>query len=135
MFRSTLVPLTAALMNLLCAGAALGVLSAAYVRGWGGSRPRAGTMTATGSRRGGVPWTFRLRLPCLPNDELLPLMRLQYGNYAASLGFAIYLASKDGYKPSALPMVQWQVCPKTRWTAPAASTSTTLPPGPESPTN
>ena len=36
-FRSVLIPLTAALMNLLSAGAALGVLSAAYVWGWGGS--------------------------------------------------------------------------------------------------
>ncbi len=36
-FRSILIPLTAALMNLLSAGAALGVLSAAYVWGWGGS--------------------------------------------------------------------------------------------------
>jgi hypothetical protein len=38
----------------------------------------------------------------LPNDELLPLMRLRFGNYAASWGFAIYLAS-NGYEPSALP--------------------------------
>lgn len=36
-FGSLLIPLTAALMNLLSAGAALGVLSAAYVWGWGGS--------------------------------------------------------------------------------------------------
>jgi RND superfamily putative drug exporter len=36
-FRSVLIPLTAALMNLFSAGAALGVLSAAYVWGWGGS--------------------------------------------------------------------------------------------------
>jgi hypothetical protein len=39
----------------------------------------------------------------LPNDETLPLMRLKYGGYAASWGFAIYLASKSGYEPSALP--------------------------------
>jgi RND superfamily putative drug exporter len=36
-FRSVVIPLTAAAMNLLSAGAALGVLSAAYVWGWGGS--------------------------------------------------------------------------------------------------
>jgi putative drug exporter of the RND superfamily len=36
-FRSILIPLTAALMNLLSAAAALGVLSATYVWGWGGS--------------------------------------------------------------------------------------------------
>ena len=39
----------------------------------------------------------------LPNDETLPLMRLRYGGYAASWGFAIYLASKNGYEPSYLP--------------------------------
>ena len=36
-FRSLVIPLTAAVMNLLSAGAALGVLSAVYVWGWGGS--------------------------------------------------------------------------------------------------
>ncbi len=39
----------------------------------------------------------------LPNDETMPLMRLRYGGYAARWGFAIYLASKDGYEPSVLP--------------------------------
>ncbi len=39
----------------------------------------------------------------LTNDVTLPLMRLRYGGYAASWGFAIYLASKNGYEPSALP--------------------------------
>ena len=37
LFRSILIPLTAALMNVLSAGAALGALSAVYVWGWGGS--------------------------------------------------------------------------------------------------
>ena len=32
-----------------------------------------------------------------------PLMRLRYGGSAARWGFAIYLASKDGYQVSALP--------------------------------
>jgi putative drug exporter of the RND superfamily len=36
-FRSIVIPLTAAVMNLFSAGAALGVLSAAYVWGWGGA--------------------------------------------------------------------------------------------------
>jgi len=31
------------------------------------------------------------------------LMRLRYGGYAASWGFAIYLHSKNGYEPSVLP--------------------------------
>jgi len=30
-------------------------------------------------------------------------MRLHYGGSAASWGFAIYLASKDGYEPAVLP--------------------------------
>ena len=37
MFRSLVIPATAAIMNLLSAGAALGVLSAVYVWGWSGS--------------------------------------------------------------------------------------------------
>jgi RND superfamily putative drug exporter len=36
-FRSLLIPLASAIMNLLSVGAAFGVLSAAYVWGWGGS--------------------------------------------------------------------------------------------------
>jgi len=40
----------------------------------------------------------------LPDDgENIPLMRLHYGGSAASWGFAIYLASKDGYEPAVLP--------------------------------
>jgi RND superfamily putative drug exporter len=47
-FRSVVIPLTAAVMNLFSAGAALGVLSAAYVWGWGGApldASRAGPVT------------------------------------------------------------------------------------------
>jgi len=32
----------------------------------------------------------------------MPLMRLRYGGSAARRGFAIYLASKDGYQDSVL---------------------------------
>lgn len=39
----------------------------------------------------------------LPGGELQPLMRLRYGGSARYWGFAIYLASKDGYQDSALP--------------------------------
>ena len=39
----------------------------------------------------------------LADDETLPLMRLRYGGPAARWGFAIYLASKDGYEDSLLP--------------------------------
>lgn len=37
------------------------------------------------------------------SGETLPLMRLRYGGSAARWGFAIYLASKDGYQEAALP--------------------------------
>ena len=39
----------------------------------------------------------------LPDGETIPLMRLRYGGSAARWGFAIYLASKDGYEDSVLP--------------------------------
>ncbi|MGH2747869.1 MAG: hypothetical protein ACRDKB_08095 [Actinomycetota bacterium] len=37
------------------------------------------------------------------DDEVLRLCRLSYGGSASSWGFAIYLASKDGYERSVLP--------------------------------
>jgi hypothetical protein len=39
----------------------------------------------------------------LADGDNLPLMRLRYGGSAARWGFAIYLASKDGYEDSVLP--------------------------------
>ncbi len=33
----------------------------------------------------------------------LPLCRLRYGGSAATWGFAVYLASRDGYEGSVLP--------------------------------
>jgi hypothetical protein len=39
----------------------------------------------------------------LANGEILPLMRLRYGGSAARWGFAIYLASSNGYEDSILP--------------------------------
>jgi hypothetical protein len=39
----------------------------------------------------------------LPDGDTVPLMRLRYGGSATRWGFAIYLASKDGYQDSALP--------------------------------
>jgi hypothetical protein len=39
----------------------------------------------------------------LKDGDPQPLMRLRYGGSAARWGFAIYLASKDGYEVSALP--------------------------------
>ena len=39
----------------------------------------------------------------MPDGESMPLMRLRYGGSAARWGFAVYLASKDGYQDSVLP--------------------------------
>jgi hypothetical protein len=39
----------------------------------------------------------------LNDGEVLPLCRLRYGGSATRWGFAIYLASKDGYEDSILP--------------------------------
>jgi len=39
----------------------------------------------------------------LADGTALPLCRLRYGGYANRWGFAVYLASKDGYQDSILP--------------------------------
>jgi hypothetical protein len=39
----------------------------------------------------------------LPDGDRIPLMRLQYQRSAHLWGFAIYLASRDGYQDSVLP--------------------------------
>jgi hypothetical protein len=39
----------------------------------------------------------------LPGGITLPLCRLRYGGSASTWGFAIYLASRDGYENSILP--------------------------------
>jgi hypothetical protein len=39
----------------------------------------------------------------LPDGEIMPLCRLRYGGSASTWGFAIYLASCDGYEDSFLP--------------------------------
>ncbi len=39
----------------------------------------------------------------LQDGEILPLCRLRYGGSATRWGFAVYLASKDGYEDSVLP--------------------------------
>jgi hypothetical protein len=60
------------------------------------------------------------------NGEVLPLCRLRYGGSAARWGFAIYLASKDGYQDSILPTGGFAGPPRTPWTAPATCTSPAL---------
>ena len=66
-------------------------------------RPRPRTMAATGRCRRAIPRRVRLRHRHLPDGDTMPLMRLRYGGSAARWGFAIYLASKDGYEDSVLP--------------------------------
>lgn len=39
----------------------------------------------------------------LHDGDTLPLMRLRYGGSASQWGFALYLASKDGYHDQVLP--------------------------------
>ncbi len=39
----------------------------------------------------------------LVDGTRLPLMRLRYTGYATTWGFAVYLASRDGYENSILP--------------------------------
>lgn len=39
----------------------------------------------------------------LPDGQVLPLCRLRYGGSASIWGFAIYLASNNGYEDSYLP--------------------------------
>jgi hypothetical protein len=39
----------------------------------------------------------------LADGSIQPLMRLRYGGSASRWGFAVYLASKDGYEDSVLP--------------------------------
>ena len=66
----------------------------------------------------------------LPDGTTLPLFRPRYGGSANNWGFAIHLASRDGYEQAVLPSGYPPAPPKMPSTAPAASTSTTPPPGP-----
>ena len=47
--------------------------------------------------------TFAYVTAHLPDGDQMPLMRLRYGGSASRWGFAIYLASKNGYQDSVLP--------------------------------
>ena len=53
----------------------------------------------------------------MPDGDRMPLMRLRYGGSAARWGFAVYLASKDGYEDSVLPTATWPAHPKRPHTA------------------
>ena len=48
----------------------------------------------------------------LPNGDVLQLCRLRYGGSASTWGFAIYLASKDGYQDAILPNGQFTGSPE-----------------------
>ena len=48
----------------------------------------------------------------LLDGDILPLMRLRYGGSAARRGFAMYLASKDGYQDAVLPTGNFAGRPK-----------------------
>jgi Haloacid dehalogenase-like hydrolase len=48
----------------------------------------------------------------LKDGDTQPLMRLRYGGSAARWGFAVYLASKDGYQDSALPTGHYAGAPE-----------------------
>ncbi|KZS68134.1 hypothetical protein [Mycobacterium ostraviense] len=48
----------------------------------------------------------------LPAGETIPLMRLRYGGSAARWGFAMYLASKNGYQDSVLQTGQFAGAPE-----------------------
>ncbi|HZD01660.1 MAG TPA: hypothetical protein VFA46_16145 [Actinomycetes bacterium] len=62
----------------------------------------------------------------LHDGEVLPLCRLRYGGSATRWGFALYLASKDGYEDAVLPTGGFAGAPRTPWTAPAACTCPAL---------
>ncbi len=72
-FRSVVIPLTAAVMNLFSAGAALGALSAAYVWGWGG--------TALGASRAG------------PITPFIPVMLFAI-LFGLSMDYQVFLVSR-----------------------------------------
>lgn len=48
----------------------------------------------------------------LPDGGLQPLCRLRYGGSATFWGFAMYLASKDGYQDSVLPSGAFEGTPE-----------------------
>ena len=65
----------------------------------------------------------------LRDGDHIPLMRLRYGGSASRWGFAIYLASKDGYQDWSYPPANWRAHQKTPSTPLAASTWATRPRG------
>ena len=59
----------------------------------------------------------------MPDGDSMPLMRLRYAGSAAHWGFAVYLASKDGYEDSVLPTGDLAGTPEDRppaWSTPGS---------------
>jgi hypothetical protein len=74
----------------------------------------------------GVDVRFRSRFAYIDGEleggEVLPLCRLRYAGSASLWGFAVYLASRDGYQDSVLPSGLPVGTPEEAWTAPAGCT-------------
>jgi hypothetical protein len=81
----------------------------------------------------GVDVRFRGRFAYVDGElhtgEVLPLCRLRYSGSASLWGFAVYLASRDGYQDSVLPVACRSVSPNRPWTAPAGCIWTIPTPG------
>jgi len=67
------------------------------------------------------------------DGDTLPLMRLRHGGSAARWGFAIYLASKDGYEDSILPTGDPASTPEDALDTACSLYLAGPPPGPETP--
>lgn len=81
--------------------------------------------TVTVRHRGGLAYVTGE----LADGTALPLYRLRYGGYAKRCGFAIYLASNDGYQDSILPSGYPVGTAEEALDCACGSTSTTPPPG------
>jgi hypothetical protein len=121
----SLIPLTRAHME--------GFLAYNHGRPWRGRVARSQPVSPVVSKRTAVNVRYRGVFAYidgqLPDGTVLPLCRLRYDGSASIWGFAIYLASRDGYEDNFLPSGLPAGSPEELSTAPAACTSTTPPPG------
>jgi len=65
--------------------------------------PHPGTLARHRQHRRPLPRGIAYIDAHLSEGDTLPLMRLRYGGSAHRWGFALYLASKDGYQDQILP--------------------------------
>jgi hypothetical protein len=61
-------------------------------------------LAVTDRRAGGYRAGFAYIDGLMPNGDVQPLCRLRFGGVLHTWGFAIYLASHDGYQDSVLPV-------------------------------